>query len=129
MKKSRPASKAFLKALAKQREEDAHKSPEDKFLDGRGAPKTVRAFGVELERSMITTQGGGRPIYRGGLPGKQITIWQNGLDQWNASMTLDIHEITPDLTSASIPAAIRNLRGHLQNLHIRLGKLFNKKAK
>jgi hypothetical protein len=125
MSKPRAASKAFLKALAKSREEDSRKSPEEKYLDGRGHPQTVRAFGVELTRS----KGGGRPSYRGGEPGRQIAIWQNGLDMWTASLTLGWHVITPDLTSSSIPAAIRNLRGHLQNLEISIGKFLKKRTK
>lgn len=129
MKKARPASKKFLKALAEAREEDTKKSPEDRFLDARGAPATVRMFGVELKRKLHTTQAGDRALYEGGPPDARMSIWQNGFGRWFASVTFGVHTVTPDISSASIPAAIRDLRGHLLNLQLDLDRLLWKKAK
>lgn len=64
----RPASKAFLKALAKQREKDAHKSPEAKFLDSRGAPQTVRALAEHYSLQVVEVQRA-QPTYVVGLLG------------------------------------------------------------
>ena len=119
--KSRPASKALLKALA----EHHSKSPEDKFLDSKGHPESVTAFGHKLTRSLIQTENACIASYRGGAPGQQFGIWENSNGSWTASATIGEHVITPYCTSSSIPAAIRNLRGHLLNLELDLGKLLH----
>lgn len=115
MKKSRPASKAFLKALATSRAE-----PKATEL-----PDKIRAFGIELSRSVRRLEA--RPHYSGGEPGRHIVLWQDGSNRWQIQIQLGAQWVMPDLPSSSPAAAIRNLRGHLLNLELSIGKLFKRK--
>lgn len=131
-KKSRPASKAFLKALEKGRraakrpiekpEREDLRSPEDKYLDSFGHPRTIRAFGYELKRELLETHNHQKPLYVGGRSARCIRIWLNGMNQWEALIEFGPHVVRTDVPSSSIPAVVRNLRGHLQNLEIDIGK-------
>lgn len=83
-------------------------------------PKQVRAFGITLQRRDEYE----RPFYSGSKPGcPAVNLEQLTDGSWLAVAIMRGVAVVPDLTSASIPAALRNLRGHLRNLAIDLDKL------
>lgn len=113
--RSRPASKAFLKALAESRK----KHVASKLTKEAELPKQIRAFGICLRRREEYDH----PFYSGTGFGGTINLAQDTDGTWRAVAFFRSCTVNPGLNSSSIKAALRNLRGHLQNLAIDLYRL------
>lgn len=111
--KRSPATKAFLRGLSKARAEPM-KTP--------ALPDVIRAFGVSLTRQSKDLE-----LYSGHKDGVgYIELWRHAL-KWSARVRIGTVYIQPELPSSSPMAAVRNLRGTLQNLHISIEKFLKKK--
>ena len=82
-------------------------------------PEKIRTFGVVLERSKDHSY----VFYSGSGRGGTIYLEQLEDGTWIATARLGSVIVNPSLSSSSIPAALRNLRGHLGNLAISINAL------
>lgn len=90
------------------------------LVNGSPIPQQVRAFGILLHKREEYES----PFYSGSKPGcPTINLMQEKDGTWRAAALFTSVTVLPRLSSASIPAALRNLRGHLGNLAIDLDKL------
>lgn len=113
-KSKRPATKTFLRGLSKARAESA-KAP--------ALPDVIRAFGVNLTRQSKDLE-----LYSGRKDDAyHIELWRSPILRWSIRVRIGVIYIQPELSSSSPMAAIRNLRGTLQNLHISIEKFLKKK--
>ncbi len=108
--KRSPAAKVLDKLRA-----EATRSPE--------LPDVIRAFGINLTR-----QSKDLALYSGYKDGVgYIEMWRHQISQWSIRVRFGTIYIQPELSSSSPMAAVRNLRGTLQNLHISIEKFLKKK--
>lgn len=82
-------------------------------------PETIRTFGMILKKR-DEYEG---PFYSGSNGYCTINLAMVAPNEWQAVARFIGITVKPDLTSSSIKAALRNLRGHLRNLAIALDKL------
>lgn len=82
-------------------------------------PEKIRTFGLTLRRRKEYE----RPFYSGSSGHGTINLGQHEDGSWLAIAMFSDVNVVPGLTSSSIKAALRNLRGHLGNLSISLSKL------
>lgn len=95
---------------------DQHKKP----VESVELPAFIRAFGVKMPLVIKDK----RPYYSEYKSGVgAITVEQCADGNWLATVRLSNATISNGVTSSSIPAALRSLRGCLRNLAIDLDRL------
>lgn len=82
-------------------------------------PEKIRTFGLTLRRRKEHE----RPFYSGGNMHCSVNLGQSEDGTWLAVAMFSSVNVVPGLTSSSIKAALRNLRGHLGNLAIALDSM------